>query len=191
MREAPESHKVDSLKWWQKKEQVQALRRQGLSYREILSKIPFRLSKSTVSLWCKNVELTPEQLDRLDQLKGENWYRNRLKGSKATQSRRAEEVENIKTKARAEVPHLTQKEFWLAGLMLYWAEGSKKQKVEFSNSDPNTVRFMIRWFQEICQVPKNKIRAYLNIHSGQDDGFIKTFWSDIPSSRCLSLEKAM
>ena len=170
---------MNSLKWWQKKEQIQALRRQGLSYREILSKIPFRLSKSTVSLWCKNVELTPEQLDRLDQLKGENWYRNRLKGSKTIQRRRAEEIRNIKAKAQAEVPHLTQKELWLAGLMLYWAEGGKKQKVEFSNSEPNAVRFMMRWFQEICRVPRNKIRAYLNIHSGQDDELIKVFWSEV------------
>ena len=67
-------------KRWEKIERVQGLRRQGLSYLEIRKRIPFRLSKSTLSAWCKHIELTSEQLDRLDRLKSGSWYRNRLKG---------------------------------------------------------------------------------------------------------------
>lgn len=40
-------------------QQVRALRTQGLSYREILARVP--VSKSSVSLWCREVELTPAQ----------------------------------------------------------------------------------------------------------------------------------
>ena len=170
---------MDSLKWWKKKEQIQALRRQGFSYREILDRLPFKVAKGTVSRWCKDIELTPEHLDRLDRLKSGSWYRNRLKGSKAIQRRRAEEIANIRAEARAGVPHLTQKELWLAGLMLYWAEGGKKSDVCFSNSDPNAVRLAMRWFREICRVPNEKFKLYLNIHSGQNDAAMKTFWSRI------------
>lgn len=38
---------------------VRALRSQGLSYREILARV--RVSKSSVSLWCRDVELEPHQ----------------------------------------------------------------------------------------------------------------------------------
>ena len=101
--------------WWERKEKIQGLRREGLSYGEIRVQLPFSVSKGTVSRWCKEIELTPEQLDRLDGLKGQAWYRNRLKGSKTNQRARAEEVAVIKERARAEASQLAQKELWVAG----------------------------------------------------------------------------
>ena len=168
-----------SLKWWEKREKIRQLRQEGFSYREIMAQLPFKVAKGTVSRWCKEIELTPEQLNRLDGLRQEAWYRNRLKGSKTTQRRRAEEVAAIKAKARAEVPKLSQKELWVAGLMLYWAEGSKTDDTEFSNSSPDIVRLIMRWFREFCEVPEEKFKAYLNIHSGQVDQSIKEFWSKV------------
>ena len=38
---------------------VRVLRAQGLSYRDILARVP--VSKSSISLWCRRVELTPAQ----------------------------------------------------------------------------------------------------------------------------------
>ena len=165
-------------KRWERKELVQSLRRQGFSYREILQQIPFSLAKSTVSQWCKHIELTSEQLDRLDRLYRER-YRNWLLGPKSTQRRRADEIEVIRTKARTEVMELCENELWLAGLMLYWAEGNKTIGVGLSNSDPKIVQFIMKWFREICEIPEHKFKAYLNIHSGQDDAAIKSFWSGI------------
>ena len=167
------------LKWWEKKEQIQALRRQGLSYGEIRAQIPFSVAKGTVSRWRREIELTPEQLDRLDSMRRGSWYRNRLKGSKMNQYRRAEEIAAIRSKARMEVPRLTQEELWLAGVMLYWAEGSKKQNVTFSNSDASAVCLMMKWFREICHVPEGRFRLRLHLHSGQDEASMKAFWSGI------------
>ena len=155
------------LKRWEQKELVQSLRRQGLSYREILSRVPFSLSKSTMSDWCKDIELTPEQLDRLDQLYQVGSYRGRLLGPKTTQRRRNEAIEAIRTTARSEISELTEKEFWLAGLMLYWAEGTKRREVSISNSDPRMIAFIMRWFRKVCNVPEHRFRAQLHLHSGQ------------------------
>jgi hypothetical protein len=167
------------LKRWQQKELVQSLRHQGLSYREIFSRIPFSLSKSTVSRWCKDIELTPERLDRLDRLFKDGSYRGRLLGRKTTQHRRVAEIEAIEAKARAEAAEWRRNELWVAGLMLYWAEGSKTRQVGVSNSDPRLVTFMMKWFRECCRVPEAKLKAYLNIHSGQDDISVKEFWSRV------------
>ena len=68
-------------------------------------------------------------------------------------------------------------ELWLAGLMLDWAEGSQAGDVVFSNSDPYMVRFIMKWFRETLHVSEHKLRARLNIHSGQDDQSIKAFWA--------------
>ena len=165
------------LKRWEQKELVQALRREGLSYREILSWIPFSLSRSTISNWCKEIELTPTQLDRLDRLYREGSYRGRLLGPKATQRRRIEEIAAIRSRARLEAIELTQKELWVAGLMLYWAEGTKARRVGISNSDPKLINFAMRWFREICKVSEDRFRAQLHLHSGQHEQGLKEFWS--------------
>ena len=158
---------------------VRGFRQQGLSYREIGQKTPFTISKSTLSHWCKDIELTAEQKDRLDSLLRDGSYRGRLLGSKTTQLRRAREIEEIKTKAKSEIHGLTKNEFMLAGLMLYWAEGNKKNKVGISNSDPELIRMMMKWFREVCGVADEKFKPHLNIHSGQDELQIKKFWSEI------------
>lgn len=168
-----------AFRWWQKRELVQSFRRKGLSYREIFSNIPFHLSKSTVSRWCKDIELTPAQLDRLDHLRSQGSYRSGFKGAKTNQHRRAIEIEKIKTEARAEVPDLTQKELWLAGLMLYWAEGCKSHRVGVANSDPEIIRFTMHWLRAFCRVPDSKFRVYLHLHSGQNEVEMKTFWSKV------------
>ena len=167
------------MKRWERRELVINLRHQGLSYKEIKEKAPFIISKSTLSDWCKDIELTIGQQDRLDRLFRDGSYRGRLLGSKATQTRRAEEVKRIKERASLEVSHLTKNEFWLAGLMLYWAEGAKSQYVDITNSDPMLIKFMAGWLRIFFRVPEEKFRATLHLHSGQDEEQIKTYWSKL------------
>ena len=38
---------------------------------------------------------------------------------------------------------------------------------------------MIKWFRECCAVPETKLKAYLNIHSGQNDEALKDHWSRV------------
>ncbi|MFH1440968.1 MAG: hypothetical protein ABIH18_02860 [Candidatus Omnitrophota bacterium] len=167
------------MKAWQRKELIRSLRTEGLSYKEIRSKAPFLISKSTVSQWCKDIELTELQKERLNRLFKDGSYRGRLLGSKSTQLKRAKEIEEIKEKAALEASSLNKNEFKIAGLMLYWAEGNKKNKVGLSNSDPELIRFMMRWFREVCHITDERYKPHLNIHSGQDDNQIKDCWSKI------------
>ncbi len=167
------------MKHWEKKELVQNLRHQGLSYKEIRQRIPFTISKSTISDWCKDIELTSQQKDRLDKLFRDGSYRGRLLGSKATQAKRTREIEEIKEKARLEISSLSKNEFKLAGLMLYWAEGAKSRYIDITNSDPSLIRFMTDWLRIICKVPEKRFRASLHLHSGQNEKQIKAYWSKI------------
>ena len=38
---------------------------------------------------------------------------------------------------------------------------------------------MMKWFREICSIPEEKFKAYLNIHSGQNDELVKAFWAQV------------
>lgn len=170
----PLAHLVEHMKHWEKKELVKNLRNQGLSYKEIREKIPFTIAKSTISQWCKDIELTDEQKERLG-AKYDIFHR----GAKANQIKRAEEIKLIRKLAKSEISPLNKNEFKLAGLMLYWAEGAKSRYIDITNSDPSLIKFMTDWLRIICRVPEEKFRASLHLHSGQNEKQIKAYWSKI------------
>lgn len=155
---------------WQLKEEARKLRRLGWTYREIMEKVP--VHRTTLSQWCKDIELTPEQIT----FRGGR-YANRLKGAKANQYKREKEIQKILAEARKEIHSLTDYDFKIAGTMLYWAEGSKAHGLSISNSDPKLIDFTMRWFREICEVPKEKFKAALYLHTGLDGDKTKRYWS--------------
>lgn len=159
-------------KRWQQKEKVRKLRQLGWTYPEIQNKVP--VHKITLSKWCRDIELTTQQI----KARGGR-YANRLKGAKANYLKRQKEIKRIQKEAEKEIRPLTPYEFKIAGAALYWGEGNKSQGLAFSNSDPELVRFMMKWFREICQVPNKKIRAYLYLHTGQNEKKMKKYWSRI------------
>ena len=164
------------MKMWEKKELAQGLRREGLSYKEILEQVS--VSKGTISLWCRDIELTLEQKECLKAKRAS--YHGQLRGAKIQQARRIAETERIKTLAKSELKPLTDYEIKIAGIMLYWGEGDKAHhKVVISNSNPELIKFMMRWFRKVCYVPESKFRAQVHIHSGQNELEIKEFWSEI------------
>lgn len=159
------------------KKGVQYLRRQGLSYKEILKKVP--VAKSSISLWCQDIGLTLEQKKRLIKKQQENLKRLAKIGPRAAVLKRQKEIYKIKKAAKKEIYPLSLYEFKIVGAMIYWAEGNKNQKAEITNSDPRLVRFMVRWLKEVCKVPPERLRARLNIHSDQNNEKIKRYWSKV------------
>ena len=116
---------------------------------------------------------------RLNKLKRNGGYAESLKGSKVNQERRAIEIYQIKEAAKVEVPSLIRENLWLAGLMLYWAEGNKSGFVGITNSDPKLIKLMMVWFRKVCCISDSKFRTQLHLHSGQNENQIKKFWSKI------------
>jgi len=159
------------------KKRAQALRRQGLSYSEILEKV--HVSKSSISVWCRDIKLTKTQKHRLLQKTERNRKKFGQLGPKILSAKRQKEISKIKTSAKKEIHPLTPYEFKIAGAMLYWAEGSKNNGVEITNSDPTLIKFMLLWLKKACAVSHDQLKARLNIHANQNDEKIKQYWSKI------------
>ena len=157
---------------WETKEKVKRLRQQGLSYKQIQKMIP--LAKSTISTWCKDIILSAKQKKALSKR-----YDTQHKGAQTNRLRRKKEIKKILDLAKKEIKKTSNDSFRVAGLMLYWAEGSKTQYVGVCNSDKYLIQFMMRWFRKVCNVPEHKFRIYLNIHSGQDEKKIRDLWSKV------------
>jgi len=160
------------------------LREKGKSYKEIRKKI--KVSKGTLSLWLRDINLTPEQKNRIYvELRQKNAYRM----AKSNQEKKIKRTKEIIKNAKKEFKNIYKNPLFLAGLMLYWAEGDKsdqKEAVKFSNSDPIMIKIMMKWFREICRVPEKKFRIALHIHELHCRKNIKNFWSkvtNIPKSQ--------
>jgi hypothetical protein len=167
------------------KKKAQGLRRQGKTYSEIRSIIP-NLSKGTLCGWVRNIALTHNQKDLIlkKMRTGADSARSiqRQRGSWTNQLRKIERIKQIVTEAKKEVKTLKSDNFFLMGLMLYWAEGDKsvdRQNVKFCNSDPLMVEFMMKWFRQICKVPENKFFIELNIHELLDKEKMLSLWLSV------------
>lgn len=153
---------------------AQILRKKGLSYGKISRQIG--VPKSTLSSWLKNFNLSKKHRERL--------YTKRLElitiGEYSQKVRRQKEREQILNLAKGAVSgDLTDEALRFMGVALYWAEGTKGSRFTLTNSDPALILFMVNWIEKIFKISSKDLTACLNIHNGQDDKMIKSFWSDL------------
>lgn len=152
-----------------KKERAIALRKQGLSYGEILRKIP--VAKSTLSLWLRSVGLSRQITHILTEKK----KAAQVRGGKARHDQRLARVESLFKECQNDIKNLTEHELLLMGVMLYWAEGSKEKEVRpgsgirFANSDPRMIRLFLVWLKRAAHVPRETIHCSLSIHVNQKE----------------------
>lgn len=166
------------IKQQEKKEAIK-LRKQGLSYNEILREVA--VSKSTLSVWLKDIGLAKAHTQRLT----EKRRMAQQKAQQACRSIRINREANIIQSAEEEIGNLSQREFWLIGSVLYWAEGSKQkpnlvsQKVSFNNSDPKMILLFDKWLKKFCERDAESITYSIYIHTTGDVDKARKFWSEL------------
>ena len=152
------------------------LRGQGLSYNEIKKKV--NVSKSTLSLWCRDVILSPEQLERLIARKIKGAERGRIIGAKRQQQERIKRTNKLLRQGIREIGKLNKRDRFISGVALYLGDGYKNDKgVGFSNSNPKIIEFMMKWFREFCQIPEEKFRGQIWIHDNLNEFKARKYWS--------------
>jgi transcriptional regulator with XRE-family HTH domain len=157
----------------EEKVKARALRRQGESIRDIADKVG--VSKSTASIWVRDIELSKEQLACLDakQL-------NRLKGAE-TNKRRGEERRAASRKRGYEETGEGD-ELHLIGCMLYWAEGTKRNNrsvVDFANSDVAMMKIFVRFLEECFDIEKKDMTIAVNCYTDcRTVEEIEDYWLD-------------
>ena len=153
------------------------LRRQGWSFNEIRQKV--KVSKSSVSLWVRDIELTKSQKQKLSKNGVKKEVIEKRRKTRLTRENNRRQL--IIDKAKSEIKHLLRKELWLVGIALYWGEGAKtlRSGVQFSNSDPRSIQLMMQFFKKNCKVPQNKFRGHIHIHPHLDEERAKMYWHNI------------
>lgn len=152
------------------------LRKLGLSYSAILLQV--KVSKSTLSLWCRDIELSESQKCKLQNNKLMGQQKGSIIAAINKRRRRTELREKLLEEASIEIGKLNRRDIFLLGISLYVGEGYKKESsIGFTNSDPKLINFMMNWFRNICQIPEEKFRGAIWIHDNLDASKALKYWS--------------
>jgi hypothetical protein len=169
------------------KEKAIELRKAGLSYREIMEQLP--IAKSTLSEWLRSVGLSKRQKQRLTEKK----LAAAKRGGQAKHQQRLDRTAAIIEKAKSEIGPLSDREIWLIGITLYWAEGSKEKDykpgsgMQFTNMDPAMICCFLRWLKNICGIKKEDLIFEIYVHKTHRSRLVEiiNFWSQrigVPSA---------
>lgn len=160
------------------RERAIALRLEGRAYNEI--KQILGVSKSTLSLWLRDVPLTEEHRAALAQ-GGSGAVAKRAQARRARRIRHDEVVIAV---AREEITDLSERELFIAGLVAYWAEGSKNKpwgkntQGTFINSDPGMVLLFLAWLR-LLGIGTDAVTFRVAIHESADAAGAEEYWAGV------------
>ncbi|MEU2998570.1 hypothetical protein ABZ684_13475 [Streptomyces sp. NPDC006995] len=150
------------------------LRLQGMTYDQI--QVELGCSKSSISLWVRDLP-RPERTRTREQSSAIG-----RRGWETTLQRRDAERRAARQRAEEEVGALSDRELFLVGVALYWAEGSKskpyrtQERVTFVNSDPGMIEVFLAWLR-VLGVADDHLRFHVHIHETADVTAAEQFWA--------------
>ena len=163
----------DELHRWERSELGKELRRLGLTQGEIRELIP--VPKATLSYWCREIDLTQDQIEAIRARTGPD---SRMGIPVDTQWRRREEIEMIRQEARRFAVEHIDDAFFVAGVVLYWAEGSKtRNDFTLSNSDPAALRAFVTWVRRYL-MPEAQFVLSMHLHEGNNESAARAYWRE-------------
>ncbi|CAL9308317.1 hypothetical protein [Streptomyces sp. SudanB182_2057] len=158
------------------RDRARELRLQGWTYDRIQAELG--CSKSSISLWVRDLpkpdpRYTPEEQRALMN-----------EGLAHLRAARDREREETKQRAAAAVGRLSDRELFLVGVGLYWAEGAKdkpysrRELVLFVNSDPGMISVFLAWL-DLLGVERDRRRFRVMIHESADVAAAERYWADL------------
>jgi transcriptional regulator with XRE-family HTH domain len=158
------------------RDRARELRLQGWTYDQI--QVELGCSKSSISLWVRDLP-KPERRDPAEQARLA--CRKRWEHELAV---RDKERKRTKTAATEAIGKLSDRELFLLGVGLYWAEGGKdkpydrRESVAFVNSDPDMIEVFLAWL-DLLQVERERLRFTVMIHETADIAGAEQYWADL------------
>jgi transcriptional regulator with XRE-family HTH domain len=156
------------------KARARELRQAGRTYDEIVTELG--VSKSSVSLWVRDLPKPRPSPERMHAMREARWAPYRAFRDRARRETRQS--------AEREIGTLTERELFLIGVGLYWAEGAKSKAhrpsatVVFINSDPGMIQVFLAWLT-LLGIEPDRWRFRVMIHESADVESAQRYWADL------------
>jgi len=150
------------------------LRKKELSYNQIKSIL--NVSKSTLSNWLRDYPLSRERIRKLRDINAIRIEKYR----ETMRKKRDKRLNSTYLEEKQKLLSLSKRELYIAGLFLYWGEGTKdiQRQILLSNSDPEVIKFGLYWLEKILKVPKEKMKIRLHLYSDMNIESEQKYWSN-------------
>ena len=149
------------------------LRKTGMSYSQIKNKL--KVSKSTLSAWLRGMPLSEKRIKELqaDSPMRIERYRNTMRRKRETR------WGGVFNQISKDIGKLSEREFFLAGLFLYWAEGGKTERfsLTFSNTDPDMMVFFVKWMKKCLKVKEKDMHVKIHLYKDMNINDFQNFWA--------------
>ena len=164
------------MKAAQREQAIELRINQKLGYKVIAEQV--KVSKGTLSRWLEDLPLSEE---RILELRRAGWSKGEAKRERFRQTMRAKRdkrEQEIYLAQKKKFSKISDSALFIAGLMLYAAEGDKKAKADiaFTNTDPILVLFFVRWIVRFLGFPKERLRIQLHLYENMNVGAEERFW---------------
>lgn len=161
------------------KSKVRRLRIQGLSLGQIYQDTT--IPRTTIRSWIKDIKLSERQLSNLKLRTQKALQAGRIRKQKQDKILRLDNEKELLQKAILKVGNLSSRDLFMAGIALYWGEGFKNKyehRLGFCNSDPEMIKFYIKWLEKCFGAKKESIvaRLTLNVAYEKKTEKIENYW---------------
>ncbi|MFF4400844.1 hypothetical protein [Streptomyces sp. NPDC001480] len=162
------------------------LRLQGWTYDQI--QVELGCSKSSISLWVRDLP-KPERRDPTEQatLAARKRWEHEL-------AMREQKRQQTKAAAAEQLGEMSDRDLFIAGVALYWAEGSKdkpydrRENVLFVNSDPGVIQIYLAWLS-LLGVEPERLTYRVMIHITANVEGAKRYWADLVGVEASAFQK--
>lgn len=147
-----------------------------LSYSAIKKQLG--VSKSTLSYWLKDLPLSENKIKELQKAGWQKSEASRERYRNTMEAKETAKEEKEYQKYLKKFQKLSEDSIFIAGLMLYLAEGDKKvrSRIVLANTDPMIIQFFVKWLVTFLDVDKNNIKVQLHLYEDIDLEKEKDFW---------------
>ena len=151
----------------EQQEQARVLRARNMTLAAIAAELG--VSKSSVSLWVRDVPFTPSK----------RRYGPKRNTHPATRAKQRQ-IEDLNRAGIERIGTLSDEAFLSAGVALYAGEGAKTDgNVKFANTDPSMVSFFCAWLRRFFEIDESRLRVSVYLHEGLDLEAAEAHWAAI------------
>ena len=152
---------------------------EGRSIKEIARLLG--VARSTVSLWVRDIELSPQQHAALRERNPA--YNGQRNGSEATIAKGRERRQRYQELGRSLARRGDRR--YAAGCMLYWGEGAKsRNQLRIANSDPALIAFFVNFLREYFSVPDSSLRIKCHLFADH-----RSSWDNPIAMRAIYVDR--
>lgn len=162
------------------REEARRLRREGWTLGEIARKLG--PPKNTLTLWVRDIELTPEQQQRIKEHEREMLSENQRLGAAYHREARLKRIAAEQEKAAAFLDQIddVHRTNHIAAAMLYLGEGAKTEGAFcFINSNPHIIRYWMYLLRTSFTIDEAKFRLQILNRFDQDEDDLLMYWQEV------------